>query len=254
MEEKKFFNFKSNEEFDLNKEYFNLFEKEEFDPINPDEKKLKDAEQIIQEIGAKYLESTSIQEYESIFINLSEFLVRFRTDSKEVKEMTKDDRDKLWAYGKELFTTYQDKYRNLRFNFELSVKEWNYVDHTLTKKLPYNGTELFNYWELYIHFIEPTRNIVDNLSKQKIESFIPTCSIQDLVLLSHLLMKHEEKASTESFHHFRNVLTEIAQMTKLFNAYGVILERVGNRYTNWVNSLNAMDNYNNDNRVDDTTE
>jgi hypothetical protein len=252
MEEKKFFNFKSNEEFDLNKEYFNLFEKEEFDPINPDEKKLKDAEEIIREVGAKYLESTSLQEYENIFINLNEFLIRFRTDSKEVKEMTKDDRDKLWAYGKELFTAYQDKYRYLNFNFELSIKEWNYVDHTLTKKLSYNGTELFNYWELYTHFIEPTRTMVNNLPKE-IESFIPTCSIQDLVLLSHLLMKHEEKASTESFHHFRNVLTEVAQMTKLFNAYGVILERIGNRYTNWVNSINAMDNYNNDNRVDVTT-
>jgi hypothetical protein len=61
-------------------------------------------------------------------------------------------------------------------------------------------------------------------------------------------MKHEEKGSTDSFHYFRTVLTEIAKMTKLFNAYGVILERTTNLFNNWVNALNAMDGYNNDDR------
>lgn len=64
-------------------------------------------------------------------------------------------------------------------------------------------------------------------------------------------MKHEEKASTDSFHYFRTILTEIAKMTKLFNAYGVMLERVTNRFNHWVNALNTMDGYNNDERVVD---
>jgi len=163
--------------------------------------------------------------------------------------MTREDRDKLFGYGKELFSTYQVQYSNLNFNFELSLKEWTYVYHTLTKKLLYNGQELFNYWELYTKFLEPTNNISLALPKQ-LESFVPICSIQSLILLSHLLMKHEEKGSTESFHHFRNVLTEVAKMTRLFNAYGVMLERTTSRFNNWVNSINAMDGFNNDVRVD----
>ena len=67
-------------------------------------------------------------------------------------------------------------------------------------------------------------------------------------------MKHEEKGSTESFHSFRTVLTEIAKMTRLFNAYGVMLERVTNRFTNWVNALNMMDELTNDGRVVNGTE
>jgi len=245
--EKKFFDFKSEEKFDLNEEYSKLFG-EEIKSINPDEVKLKEAEDIIKEMGSKYLEYDSIQHYEESFINLNEFLIKFRVDSEEVKNMTKEDRDKLWAYGKELFTYYQDQYKELKFNFELTIKEWNYIDNTLSKKLSYNGQELFNFWELYKQFIQPTREIANQMIKQKIESFIPTCSIQSLVLLSHLLMKHEEKGSTEGFHNFRNVLTEVGQMTKLFNAYGVILERIANRYNNWVNALNAMDGYNTDDR------
>ena len=247
--EEKFFDFRSDEQFNLDDEYSKLFNTNEFKPINPANEKLKDAEKIIGELGAKYVEILSLQKYENIFTNLEQFLSKFRVDSDEVKNMTKSDRDKLFGYGKVLFTAYQEQYSKLQFNFELSVKEWNYVDHTLTKKMVYNGQELFNYWELFKKFIEPTRNIVSQLPKT-LESFVPTATISDLVLLSHLLMKHEEKASTESFHHFRNVLTELAKMTKLFNAYGVILERVTNHFNNWVNALNVMDGYNNDDRVD----
>lgn len=246
--EKKFFDFRSEEKFNLDDEYSKVFGTEEFNPVSPIEEKLKDAENIISELGAKYVEITSLQKYEEMFINLNNFLIKFKTESEEVKNMTKSDRDKLFGYGKELFTTYQNQYSNLYFNFEMSIKEWNYVDHTLTRKMLYNGQELFNYWELFVKFIEPTRDIAKQLPKQ-LESFVPTVSIQSLILLSHLLMKHEEKGSTESFHHFRNVLTEVAKMTKLFNAYGVMLERITNRFNNWVNALNAMDGYNNDDRI-----
>ena len=250
MEEKKFFDFKSEEKFDLENEYNNLFEGVEFKSENPNETKLKDAENIIQELGALYIEGLSLQKYETIFSNITEFLQRFRVDSDEITQMTKLDRDKIFGYGKELFRSYQDQYSNLLFNVELSVKEWNFIEHTLTKKLSYNGQEMFNYWELYMKFIKPTKDMVDKLPKGT-EAFIPVASVQSLILLSHLLMKHEEKASTDSFHYFRTVLTEIAKMTKLFNAYGVMLERVTSRFNHWVNALNTMDGYNNDERVVD---
>lgn len=72
--------------------------------------------------------------------------------------------------------------------------------------------------------------------------------------MSHLLMKHEEKGSTEQFHNFRTVLTEIAKMTRLFNAYGVMLERLTNKFNNWVNALNMIDGFNNEERVDESAE
>jgi hypothetical protein len=251
MEEKKFFDFKSNEAFNLDAEYKTIFGEQTFKPSNPNDDKLKDAEVIIAELGAKYMEGLSLQEYENIFLNLNAFLIKFRVDSDEVKNMTKDDRDKLFGYGKELFAAYQNQYSNLYFNFELSVKEWNYIENVLTRKMLYNGQELFNYWELYSKFIEPTKEMVSKLPKQ-LQSFVPICSIQNLILLSHLLMKHEEKGSTEQFHNFRVVLTEIAKMTRLFNAYGVMLERETSMFNNWVNALNAMDEYNDYNKVDET--
>jgi len=253
MEEKKFFDFKTNEVFNLDTEYSNLFNGEEFKQSNPNEDKLRDAESIIQEYGGKYLEYTSLEKYEEVFLNLNAFLIKFRTDSDEVKSMTKSDRDKLFGYGTSLFKAYQDRYSALEFNFELSVKEWNYIDHTLTRKISYNGQELFNYWELYMKFIEPTRAIADKLPKG-IEGFVPVCSIQSLILLSHLLMKHEEKGSTESFHAFRTVLTEVAKMTRLFNAYGVMLERATSQFTNWVNALNMMDELTNEEFTGEVTD
>ena len=253
MEEKKFFDFKSEESFNLNEEYTTMFGDAEFKSSNPGEEKMMDAVMIIQDLGEKYVDETSMRVYENAFNNLNEFLSKFRTDSDEVKSMTKADRDKLFGYGKELFKYYQDKYSNLNFNFEMTFKEWNYVENVLTKKMSYNGQELFNYWELYTKFIEPTKEIVKKLPNQ-ITSFVPVCSIQSLVLMSHLLMKHEEKGSTEQFHNFRTVLTEIAKMTRLFNAYGVMLERLTNKFNNWVNALNMIDGFNNEERVDESAE
>lgn len=248
MEKNRFFDFKNGENFNLDEEYKTLFNDGVLEPLDPNDVKLKDAESIIQELGSVYIEGLSLQKYEEIFVNLSEFLSKFRVDSEEVKNMTRESRDKLFGYGKELFSSYQTQYGNLHFNFELTLKEWNYIHTTLTKKISYNGQELFNYWELYTKFLEPTANTASKLPKQ-LDSFVPVASIQNLILLSHLLMKHEEKGSTESFHHFRTVLTEMAKMTKLFNAYGVMLERVTSIFNNWVNALNVMDEYN-----DNTTE
>jgi len=241
MEEKKFFDFKSSDKFNLNEEYSKLFGDNKFKPVNEAENKLKDAESIIDELGAIYVENLSLQNYENGFINLTQFLNRFSVELDEVKNMTKEDRDKLFGYGKALFEAYQNLYSQLCFNFELSQKEWHFIDHTLSKKLLYNGQEVFNYQELLAKFIEPTRVLADQ-SKQ-LDSFVPICSIQSLILLSHLLMKHEEKGSGDSFHHFRNVLVEIAKMTKLFNAYGVMLERVSNDFNNWINALEVLDEF-----------
>lgn len=253
MEEKKFFDFNSGENFDINKEYKEMFDTNEFIHTNPNDDKLKDAEKVIVELGGKYVEVLSLKEYEAAYVNVTNFLSKFRTDSDEIKNVEKSDRDKFFGYAKELFRDYQDKYSGLYFNFELTKEEWHYIEHTLTKKISYNGQELFNYYELYKSFLQPTGEMVKSLPSG-LESFIPKISIQNLVLLSHLLMAHEEKGSTKSFHHFRTVLTETAQMTKLFNAYGVMLERSTNQFNNWINALNAIDGFNNDNRVENSEE
>lgn len=251
MKNKEFFDFNSEEQFNLDSEYekiFNTESQEDVIELSENEQKIKDAENIINELGSLYLEGDSISKYEKSYYNIVQFFKKFKIDSTEVKEMTEKDRDKLFGYGKELFKDYQNKYQHLTFNFEISKKEWHFVYNTLTKRLSYDGKELFNYWELYGKFLQPTQNIATNLSKN-VDSFVAIISIQSLVLLYHILMKHQEKASCDSFTYFRTVLGEIGKMTKLFNAYGVMLERISNNYSNWVNALNAMDGYNNDDRT-----
>lgn len=248
MEEKNFFDFRTEDDFDLNSEYTKVFGTENFIPKNPGESKLEDAEKIINELGGRYIEGLSLKKYEVMYINLLKFLDKFKTESEAVTSMSKADRDKLFGYGKEMFQEFQGRYGKLDFNFELSIDEWHYIYNTLTRKMSYDGKEIFNYWELYKKFLEPTNEMAKQLPTD-LESFIPICSIESLILLSHLLMKWEEKGSTKSFYHFQKVLTEIAQMTKLFNAYGVVVERITNRFNHWVDALNAMDGYNNDERV-----
>ncbi len=86
---------------------------------------------LFKNLELNILKDCSLEKYEKSYINITEFLSRFRTDSEEVKNMTKSDRDKLFGYGKELFADFQNKYSNLYFNFELSRKEWKYIESNI---------------------------------------------------------------------------------------------------------------------------
>ena len=243
--EKKFFDFTGDQAFDLNEEYKTLFGTEEFIKDNKSEHELKHAEKIIAEDAKDLVEGTTLNNFEVILNNINHFFQKYRTDSTEVSTMTKSDRDKLFGYGKELFNAFKQSYEELAFNFDLSVKEWAFLEHTLTKKLSYNGQELFTYWELYSKWIEPTSNIAKQLPKD-IPSFVPSIPVRNLVLLQHLIFKHSEVPSTVSFYSFKKICFEIAKMTKLFNAYGVLVVRVENRFTHWIDAINSMDGYNED--------
>ncbi len=237
-----FFDFNSENEFNLDEEYSKLDTNKSVE--TPTDKKNKDAENIILDLGKKYVEGASLDKYETLFGNLDIFLKKYQTDSENVESLSKEDRDKLFGYGITMFKEYEQTYQNLMLNFELSKEEWHFIDNVLSKKMKYNGQEIFNYWQLKIDFLEQLESQFKSIPKD-IPSLIVTTSVRNMILMSHLLMKHEESAGgNKSFHHFRNVLFEIAQMTKLFNAYGVMSERLSSQFNQWINALNAIDGYN----------
>lgn len=241
-----FFNFNSDAQFDLHQEYSKL---EETKIETANERKIKDAEVIIKELGSKYIEGASLDEFEKNFLNIETFLSKYRTDAPEVEQMTTGERTKLFGYAISMQKQFENIYQNLKFNFEISKEEWHFIFNVLNNKLRYNGNEVFNFWQLKVDFLDSTENQIKNLPKE-IDSIVVTTAVRNLVLLSHLLMKHEETAGNKSFYHFKNILLEIAQMTKLFNAYGVMSERLGNKMTQWINVLNDMDNMQDDNRIE----
>lgn len=240
-----FFDFNSENEFNLSEEYSKLSTEK---TLTPGDKKIKDAEHIILELGKKYVEGLSLDKYETMYSNIESFLKKYRTDSKDVEKMSKEDRDKLFGYCITMFREYEQHYQDMVFNFELSREEWNFVHNVLSRKMKYNGQEVFNYWELKVNFLDNLESQFKELPKE-IPSIVVTTSVKNLILMSHLLMKHEENvgSNNKNFYNFRNVLFEIAQMTKLFNAYGVMSERLSNKLNQWINAINAIDGYNDEN-------
>lgn len=237
-----FHNFDSDEKFDLQGEYSKLAETAE-KIVTPQDQKISDAETIINELGSKHVEGLSLDNYENLYNNINAFLDQYSTDSENVTIMTKEDRDKLFGYAINMYKQYEYLYQNLTFSFEVSAEEWHFIDNVLNKKLKYNGNELFNYWQLRIDFLDPVGKQFKELPDE-IPGLVINTSVKNMILLSHLLMKHEESGNTKSFYHFKNLLFEIAQMTKLFNAYGVVAERISSKFNTWVNTLNALDGFN----------
>lgn len=248
--DKEIFDFSSGQEFDLNAEYKKMFDSDDLIKFNPNELELRDAEEVIKKDGLQYVENSTLGQFENTFQNVNTFFSKYRIDSDVVKNMTKSDRDKLFGYGKELFNSLKKSYELMEFNFEMTAKEWAYLEHTMTKKLSYDGNTVFTYWEVFSNWIDPTSRVAKSLPRE-VPSFTPSIPVRQLVLLSHLFFKHEEKGSTDSFYSFKKLLFEIAKMTKIFNAYGVLVVRVENRYKHWVNALNAMDGLNTERDITD---
>ncbi len=246
-----FHDFNSDEEFNLQEEYSNL-NVHKLD--TPDDKKIKDAEDIIMELGKKHVEGASLDKYEQSFSSLNAFLVKYRTDSEEVISMSKNERTQLFGYSVSMYKNYENIYQDMVFNFELSQEEWHFIENVLNKKMKYNGQELFNYWQLRVDFLDPTSAKFKDVPKE-IPSIVIETSVKNMILLSHLLMKHEENGATRSFYHFKDVLFEIASMTKLFNAYGVMSERLSKMFNEWINAINGIDGYNDEiSRLNETVE
>ena len=246
---KEFFDFTANQEFNLDEEYKKLFNTEELIKVNPANKELADAEDIIKKEGPNYVEATTLANFENKLQNATEFFKKYGVETDTVKTMTRSDRDKLFGYGKELYNSLKEAYETIEFNFEMTPKEFAFLEHTMTKKLTYNGNEIFTYWELYSNWIEPTIRAAKQLPKD-LPSFVPSIPVRQLVLLQHLIFKHEEKGSEQSFYSFRKIVFELAKMTKIFNAYGVLVVRVENRFKHWIDALGAMDGLNSDRDID----
>ena len=91
-----FFNFTTDENFNLEDEYNKINQV----PLQTEnEKKISDAENIIDQIGSRYIEFSSLQKFEELHKSLESFLIKFSTENEDVVVMTAEQRDKLYGYG-----------------------------------------------------------------------------------------------------------------------------------------------------------
>lgn len=211
--------------------------------------KSREADEVIEELAHKYVESEYFAKLNKCIENFKAFLAKYNVEKEEVKNMTEKQKDNAFAAGKFLSKNLANVINDLTLSIEWKRDEYKFLSTALTQKLSYDGNEVFNIIELNEKYLKEWKETDKALPKQ-IESFMVDIDIRNVVMLYHFLGKHSVKGIGAEFYTFANILGKIADTNKIYNAYNIIKSRLDNDFTLWTSAITELGNIDNVGNVD----
>ena len=194
-----------------------------------------EADNIIKETSVKFLGEEFTQKYNLQKDNLWAFLRKYDANGELVKNMSEDDKNKIYDIAEFLFDDYQMNLNHLNFIFPLTFEEHKLLYDVLYKKLEYNQDEVFQMEELKEKFLD----FYKTFRKDSVTDLNMNCiiNINHLVILYHIFSKYKVKGVQAEFENFKGVLRKIGERTKLYNAYNTVVQRLSAQFMVWGGSL-----------------
>lgn len=226
--------FSKKEDFDY-KEYFTAIKS-----ISDENNNIKgqEAENVINEYAPKYFSldtAKSIENKKNAYLN---YIRKYDPNTDTVKNMKIHDADMVFAVSNYILNSYIKYLNEVNFIFKLSGEEMKFLDRILTKTIMYNGDDVFNYVKLYNEFWKPAFD--KYLEDKSLGEYSHNMNIQMILILHHLIKGYTVKGSGNDFMYFRNILYQIAETNKLFNAYNVGVERLKENSKTWGAAMDAV--------------
>jgi len=194
-----------------------------------------EADNIIKETSVKFLGEEFTQKYNLQKDNLWAFLRKYDANGELVKNMSEDDKNKIYDIAEFLFDDYQMNLNHLNFIFPLTFEEHKFLYDVLYKRLEYNQDEVFQMEELKEKFLD----FYKTFRKESVTEMNMNCiiNINHLVILYHIFSKYKVKGVQSEFENFKGVLRKIGERTKLYNAYNTVVQRLSAQFMVWGGSL-----------------
>lgn len=200
-----------------------------------DDLKRNEADNIIEELGPKYIDSHHADKLKMAKQHLHDWIRKYDVNSEFIINATTEERDKIYGIVQFVKNYYLNTIDNLMFSFEISDKEYKFLRKALRDEMEYDGVEVFNIIELYTNYIA----VWDQMYKELGGGFTAPIDIKNVVMLYHFLSKYKVKGLHESFRHFTTILTKIADMNKVFNAFNIIKDRINNDFLIWAGAISS---------------
>lgn len=199
--------------------------------MEKDKQKLQSA---MEEVAKILAEDTIIK------LDVQSELVEKRTNLTDVfkidfSKMTEEEKDELYKKSTDLWNQYVDFLKDIDYNVELSGEEYHYVRDLILKDLHYNETDIF----IAFKFKEQFLDVIDNLHdiKRDKKQYGIKVKINDLTLLHHLMKNESVKGLDKKALIFRNVITLLGKVYKIFNVWNNESEELSNLIYNWTKGL-----------------
>lgn len=233
------FDFSSEKEFDI-EQYHELVSHMKINSQDDSMKefiKLQEAKNIIIETSKLYLNEKFVDEYKKEEENLLNMIRKFDPNKDFVKNMSEQQKDKVYEIAQYLFNSFQKKLNNLEFHFPLEDSEMKLVLNVFKNKLEYDQNEVFQLKELKTKYLDV--DFKKDVNKDKVSIHNTFINVNDLIVFYHLFSKYKIKGINSEYYDFINILTKIGERIKLFNAYNVIVQRLSNDFQIWGGSLST---------------
>jgi hypothetical protein len=229
------FDFSSDKEFDIEQyhELISFAKKEQEDDSVKDLIKLQEAKNIIEKDSKNFLMPEFVDKFHQEEENLVNMIKKFDPNIEFVRNMTEEQKDKVYEIAQYLFNNYQKKLNELNFHFPLTNDERKFVFNVFRNKLEYDQNEVFQLKEVKDNYLDKE---FDKGEDGIYNTFI---NVNDLIIFYHLISKYKVKGITQEHYDYLQILTKIGERIKLFNAYNVVVQRLSNDFQLWGGSLSV---------------
>ena len=229
------FDFNSDQQFDIEKNYelVENLKKEDDDEAMKNLVKLREAKNIIEKTAKEFLDPEFVDKYNKEEENLHNLIKKFDANKDEVRNMTEEQKDKIYDIAQYLFNVYQKRLNDITFHFPLTNDERKFVFNVFRNKLEYDQNEVFQLNDIKANYLDK------DFEKKEDGSYDTLINVNDLIIFYHLISKHKVKGITQEHYDYLQVLTKIGERIKLFNAYNVVVQRLSEDFQLWGGTLSV---------------
>ena len=155
--------------------------------------------------------------------------------STDTSAMSETEKDVIYKQSTDLWNQYVEYLKDIDYNVEISGEEYHYVRDLILKDLHYNETDIFVAFKFKENFLDVVDNLYD--IKRDKKSYTIKVKINDLTLMHHLMKNESVKGLDKKAIIFRNVITMLGKVYKIFNVWNKESEELSTRIYNWTKGL-----------------
>jgi hypothetical protein len=159
---------------------------------------------------------------------------KFIEENKNVSGLSEKEKDAKYGESKELWSDFSNFLRSVEYTMTLTGAEFLYLRDLILKDMHYTEQSLFvalRVEENFFNDIKPADIKRDTTEYQfKIK-------IDDATLLHHLIKDHTVKGLNNKAYMFASILTEIGNISRIFNYWDGETKALSEKIHNWTLGL-----------------
>lgn len=183
----------------------------------------------VNSVENRFLSIEDENKLDKLLTDISEFM-----EKNSGKGKTDEEKDNLYLSAQTIWHEYADVLRNVKFSLYLNRGQYNFLTNMLLTKMEYNVDSVFV-------ALEVSKTLVSwkEVSKYKTDEDVigflgnPT----EVTYIYHLISKYTVRGVVNETYRFAEVLTRIADVSRIINYYDTMAKNLASEITDWVASF-----------------